>query len=121
MQAFHRTYDARFGPGSGYTEAGAVISAVRVTVRGVEATHPIVKADPSRARVPVDHERPVYWRELSDRVVTPIYWGPMLGPGVRLPGPVVVEYPHTTVAVRPGQALHLDDFGNIVLTLEDRP
>jgi hypothetical protein len=38
-----------------------------------------------------------------------------------LQGPSIVEYPHTTIAVRPGQALHLDDFGNIVLTLEDQP
>jgi N-methylhydantoinase A len=121
MQAFHRTYDARFGPGSGYTEAGAVISAVRVTVRGIEPSHPIVKADRSGTRASVDHERPVYWRELADRVATPVYWGPRLGPGLRLQGPTVVEYPHTTIAVRPGQALHFDDFGNIVLTLEDRP
>ena len=36
--------------------------------------------------------------------------------GYALRGPTIVEYPHTTIAVRPGQALHLDDFGNIVLT-----
>jgi N-methylhydantoinase A len=92
-----------------------------VTVRGIEPSHPIVKADRPGTRATVDHERPVYWRELADRVATPVYWGPRLGPGLRLQGPTVVEYPHTTIAVRPGQALHFDDFGNIVLTLEDRP
>jgi N-methylhydantoinase A len=121
LEAFHRTYDARFGPGSGYTEAGAVISAVRVTVRGVEPSLPIVKAEYPSARPSADHERPVYWRELAGRITTPVYWGPQLAPWMRLQGPTIVEYPHTTIAVRPGQALHLDDFGNIVLTLEDQP
>ena len=120
LGAFHRTYDARFGPGSGYTEAGAMISAVRVTVRGVEPVLPIAKAEYPAAAATVDHERPVYWRELSARIATPVYWGPQLAPWMRLRGPTIVEYPHTTIAVRPGQALHLDDFGNIVLTLEDQ-
>jgi N-methylhydantoinase A len=121
LQAFHRTYDAHFGPGSGYAEAGAMISAVRVTVRGLEPLLPIAKAEHPAAPISVDHERPVYWRELAARTATPVYWGPQLAPCVRLRGPTIVEYPHTTVAVRPGQALHLDDFGNIVLTLEDQP
>jgi N-methylhydantoinase A len=121
LDAFHRTYDARFGPGSGYAEAGAMISAVRVTVRGVEPMLPIAKAEYPAAAATVDHERPVYWRELAARTATPVYWGPKLAPWTRLRGPTIVEYPHTTIAVRPGQALHLDDFGNIVLTLEDQP
>ena len=121
LEAFHRTYDARFGPGSGYTEAGAMISAVRVTVRGVERPLPIAKAEYPTAAATVDHERPVYWRELAARIATPVYWGPQLAPWMRLRGPTIVEYPHTTIAVRPGQAFHLDDFGNIVLTLEDQP
>ena len=65
LEEFHRTYDARFGPGSGYTEAGAVISAVRVTVRGVEPLLPIAKAEYPSVAATVDHERPVYWRELG--------------------------------------------------------
>ena len=121
LEAFHKTYDARFGPGSGYTEAGAMISAARVTVRGIDAPLPIVKADYPTADAPTDHERPVYWREAGAPVTTPVYWGPRLAPWMRLHGPTIVEYPHTTIAVRPGQSLHLDDFGNIVLTLEDQP
>jgi N-methylhydantoinase A len=98
-----------------------MISAVRVTVRGVEPVLPIAKAEYPAAAAEVDHERPVYWRELAARTTTPVYWGPQLAPWTRLRGPTIVEYPHPTIAVRPGQALHLDDFGNIVLTLEDQP
>ena len=91
------------------------------TVRGVDASLPIVKADYPTADAPIDHERLVYWRELGAPVTTPVYWGSRLAPWMRLHGPTIVEYPHTTIAVRPGQSLHLDDFGNIVLTLEDQP
>ena len=37
------------------------------------------------------------------RTATPVYWGPQLAPWTRLRGPTIVEYPHTTIAVRPGK------------------
>ena len=33
-------------------------------------------------------------------------------------GPVILEFPHTTIVARPGQALEADAFGNLVLRLE---
>ena len=50
--------------------------------------------------------------------MTPIHDGPALHAGVRIAGPAVVEYPTTTVAVRPGQTLSVHPAGHLVLDLE---
>ena len=96
------------GPGSGYAEAGAVISAVRVTIHSPAVLPPIAKAEhASAAPARVDHRpRPVYWRELGERTETPVYWGPRpRRRGAIVGGPAIVEYPHTTIAARPGQSV----------------
>jgi len=117
VRRFHATYESRFGAGSGYADAGAVLTAVRVTARTPVEVPPL----PARAAEPVRAfargERAVYWRELGARRATPIFWGPELQPGTKLAGPALVESPNTTIAIRPGQAFEIDRFGNAVLEL----
>ena len=62
--------------------------------------------------------RSVFWKEHDAAVETPIHDGPELNAGARVVGPAVVEYPTTTVAVRPGQALSVHPAGHLVLDLE---
>jgi N-methylhydantoinase A len=115
---FHRTYEARFGPGTGYAEAGAALTALRVTVRSPAPPPPLRSAEPSAERAAPDAEREVFWRELGGPARTPIYTGERLGPGAVVAGPAIAEYPNTTVAVRPGQSLREDRYGNLILSLE---
>ncbi len=120
MENFHATYDARFGAGAGYAAAGAVLTALRVTVTSAtqELTVPALKGDTAGAPEP-EGVRPVYWSEARARPETPVYWGPSLQPGHHIAGPAIAEYPNTTIAVRPGQAMRIDKVGNVILSLKE--
>jgi N-methylhydantoinase A len=116
---FHQAYEARFGSGTGYRDAGAEITSLRVAIRApTEAIALARETIAAYAPEPVE-TRSVYWRERRERVPTAIYGGSDLRPGARLPGPAVLEYPHTTIAVRPGQSLRADPFGHLILRLAD--
>lgn len=117
VDSFHRAYEARFGPGTGYREAGAEITSIRVTIGSPSEATALRREATTEALLAPAETRDVYWRELGARVATPIAAGIDLHPGARLRGPAIVESPHTTVAVRPGQSLRRDAFGNLVLTL----
>ena len=52
---------------------------------------------------------------------TRIYEREKLAPGIRLPGPAIVEEPASTTVVHPGQGLRVDAFGNLVITPEGAP
>jgi N-methylhydantoinase A len=49
-------------------------------------------------------------------VEAPIYAGNDLTRGDRVPGPAVVEYDGNTIVIHPGQAIDVDDFGNLVFS-----
>jgi N-methylhydantoinase A len=61
--------------------------------------------------------RSVHWPELGRREETPVYRQENLGIGSVLAGPAIVELPTTTVAVRPGQRLEVDEMLNYVITI----
>jgi N-methylhydantoinase A len=46
-----------------------------------------------------------------------IYDATRLEPGMRFPGPAVIEDPGTTIVVHPGQRVTVDDWGNIHIDL----
>lgn len=116
---FHGSYEARFGQGTGYAEAGADLTALRVTVRA-PAPPPLLPAvEPTTRTAVAESQREVFWREVGKAVPTPIYVGANLSPGDHIVGPAVAEYPATTIAVRPNQSLRVDTFGNLVLRLEE--
>jgi N-methylhydantoinase A len=71
----------------------------------------------SEGHAPRAH-RPVFWRELDAWVDTPVLEQGDLVCDRVMEGPVVVEYPHTTVVARPGQRLWLETTGNLILDLE---
>jgi N-methylhydantoinase A len=118
LETFYTTYDSRFGEGSGYKGAGAVITTLRVTVASKTEKIPLFHDDTKARAAQPQAARPVYWNENRALTDTPVYWGPDLKSGNTLPGPGIIEYPNTTIAVRPGQTLRIDGFGNAVLTLE---
>ena len=119
IAAFERAYADRFGPGTGYAAAGVTLTALRVVVRSTGET-PALRRAPSapRAKAGPVGSRAVFWKEFDALAETPIYDGPELNAGTRVGGPAVVEYPTTTVAVRPGQALTVHPAGHLVLDLE---
>lgn len=118
IASFERAYAERFGAGSGYREAGVVLTALRVEAR-VPAAPPdlrrreLTEGSPERMSV-----RDVYWRELQGLTATPIYASESLLPGHVMSGPAIVECPDTTIVVRPGQTAAIDAWGNFVVSFQ---
>lgn len=117
---FHRRYETLYGPGAGFREARVEIVTYRVRTAAVTvkpalrpaAEHGLVPA--AEARAP---ERPVYWVELGDFEVTPVYWGQKLRAGNVVRGPAIIQVPDTTIVVHPGQCARVDALGNVLVDL----
>lgn len=56
-------------------------------------------------------QREVYYKGLEERVTTPIYSGERKITDT-IDGPCIIEDPHTTIVVPPGQLVRTDDVGN---------
>jgi len=66
-------------------------------------------------------QRQVYWPDERQWVTTDVFLAPP-PPGLAIHGPAVLQLPHTTVSVPPGQFAETDHAGNCVLTRrEDLP
>jgi N-methylhydantoinase A/oxoprolinase/acetone carboxylase beta subunit len=62
--------------------------------------------------------RDVYWPEEHEWVETATLDGRHLHGGDVAAGPCLIELPHTTVAVAPGQSMSVDGAGSIVVSLQ---
>jgi N-methylhydantoinase A len=118
VDQFEERYEGRYGAGSGYRAAGVTTSTVSVSVTApqslVVSTHPpLVAGSPTSA----ESERAVFWPEVGEFVDTPILDGSRFSPGGWISGPAIIEYPDTSVAVRPGDRADVDSMGNIMITL----
>ncbi len=119
IAAFEGAYADRFGPGTGYAAAGVTLTALRVVVRATGAIPALRRPSAAARAAPAPAgARSVFWKERDAAAETPIYDGPELHARARVAGPAIVEYPTTTVAVRPGQALAVHPAGHLVLDLE---
>jgi len=116
---FDRAYEQRFGPDSRYAEAGYALTQVRIRASARSERPPLPRLDPAPDPPRQGREREVFWQELGGAVATPIFDGPDALPGHRFEGPAVIEYPHTTVVVRPGQRAEIDPVGNVVVIVPE--
>jgi N-methylhydantoinase A len=115
---FERRYEARYGRGAAYREAGVEFIGFKLeaVVRDPKprlARRPAGGADP---RAALKGRRPVCFDPRGYRP-TPIYDGERLKCNNRLRGPAIVEYPSTTVVIGPGQSGGVDAYGNLILDL----
>ena len=63
--------------------------------------------------------REVYWPEHREISATPVYTGRELPGGTRLTGPALLDFPDTTVVLRPGVGLVVEPGGNLTIEMED--
>src|SRR5581483_10222177 len=115
IERFVELYEARYGAGTAYRQAG--VEAITFTVEAT-ARLPIPTADwLADEGVDAGHaskgERPVYVAESGGLEPVAIYDAERLRPGNRLDGPAVVEADDTTVFVHPGQRLWVDGLLNL--------
>lgn len=117
VEDFERRYEELYGKGSAYREAGIEITTFRVEAIGRMARpalqrFPLGPPDPSGA---LKSKRQVYFPELKDFVLTPVYAGTGLRAGHRIEGPALIEYPGTTALIGPAQRARLDELLNLVI------
>ncbi|MDO8210102.1 hydantoinase/oxoprolinase family protein [Conexibacter sp. CPCC 206217] len=113
-EEFERTYERRFGEGSGYAPAGIEVIRLRVRSRGRIPRPRLPRQRLAGAGAEPVATRQVWWPQERGFVDTPVYRGDA-GRLRDVEGPAIVELPDTTVPVRPGQTAGHDDHGNLVL------
>ncbi len=116
MQTFADKYDALYGKGSAFKDAGMEIGVFRVAAIGT-IQRPALSQQGRRGGETVVTHRDVYWRDLKHFTSTPIYDGAQLAARVRIAGPAIIEMPETTIVLHPGSEGQLDGYGNFVIAL----
>lgn len=117
MQAFADKYDALYGKGSAFRDAGMEIGVFRVAAIGTIRRPTLSQQAVLGGETTVTH-RDVYWRALKRFASTPIYDGAKLAAHVRIEGPAIIELPETTIVLHPGSAGQLDGYGNFIISIE---
>lgn len=122
IAVFERRYEELYGKGSGFRGAGVEIITARVRATAstpmpslsetAEAAEAAGTAEPTGSRS-------IYWYELGERTDTPVYRAQALAHGTVIEGPGIVDFPHTTLVIHPGQTASVDAFGNIVMEFEE--
>lgn len=117
VDSFERTYARRFGEGVGYPEGGVDLVALRLLVEPADPLRvpPAGDGGGDAGAAAPSGERTVYWPELRESSVTPVYTGTALPAGTRLTGPALVDYPDTTAVLRPGLDLVVERGGNLTI------
>lgn len=119
--AFERNYEALYGEGSGFPDAGTQIITYRTRAVGQLPISPQLPDHTVSEGSPVPTgRREVFLDVRVGREPADIYDYTALGAGHRFSGPAVVEAPTTTVAVPPGFDAHVDRLGNLVMTPKEK-
>ena len=118
IDRFDRRYDELFGEGAGFREAGVELLMVRVA--GIGRTEPLELgsdgAGGADAEAASKGTRSIAWEGMG-RVETPTYDGTRLGGGAEIAGPAVVELPHTSVVLHPGDRALWSEAGTIEIAV----
>jgi N-methylhydantoinase A len=115
-ERFGQSYEQRFGPGSGFSDAGVQVITYRVRAVGKLPISPALhELPPAGRRAQPRSHRDVFLDVLRRRERTAIYDYLDLGRGDEIDGPAIVEAPTTTVAVPAGFRARVDRLGNLVI------
>lgn len=118
IDRFDARYDELFGEGAGFREAGVEVLMLRVT--GVGRNEPLELGAGPRVDANLDAARKgtraIAWEGLG-RVDTETYDGTRLGAGTTIVGPAVVELPHTSVVLHPGDRAEWSEAGTIEIAV----
>jgi N-methylhydantoinase A len=120
LHDFEVEYERLYGEGARIVFQSVEAFAVRLKLVGARGFQPSER-DSAAGRLVVRNEgHKVFWPAVGDWLTTKVYDGETVGLADRIEGPALVELPHTTVAVAPGQSLRSDSFGNLVLMIGSR-
>lgn len=120
LAQFSSRYEALYGVGTAYLEAGVELVALRLHASAT-VFKPALQVQPAVELTPhasaCAARRAIFWPELDCLLDTPIYRASELRAGNVIAGPAVIEPTVTTIVVRPGQRARIDGYGNIIIDL----
>ena len=113
--AFHEAHERNYG----FCAHSEPIQLVNLSVKALgELERPVLPTLPrSPLPEPVDRRSTVY--AVGERHDTPVYSRESLVAGMTVVGPAIIEQMDTTVVVYPGDECTVDDWGNVIIQLED--
>ncbi len=112
VDQFHRLHKARFG----YSLEGRDVEAVAVRLVAIAHRPDLPGEKPSRPSIARKNGSRSVWFRSTGFVETPVIQRTSLGPGEKLPGPVILEQMDTTTVVPPHWAAQADHHGNVILS-----
>ena len=112
IERFEETYESLYGSGSTYAEAAVELVSQRVTV-SKETTNPLAEQATKTKGGSRMESREVYWPSENGFRESVIHEGTALGSGSEVEGPAVIQFPDTTIPVRPDQRADVDDIANV--------
>jgi N-methylhydantoinase A len=115
VRRFEEMYEALYGKGSGFRQAGVELTTFRVEAIG--RTPKPAPTRPSASGKSKQGTRQVFDAEAKAWRATPIWDWLDLPIGERIAGPAVIEHPETTVYVVAGHTAVVDSIGNLVIDL----
>lgn len=118
LHRFERLYEQRFGPGSGYQEAGVELVNFRVRGTGVLAKpelQPEPRGDGTATRAFVE-EREAYIGSARAVLTVQCFDFERMAPADAIDGPALIWTPTTTVVINEGQTATCDEYKSLQLT-----
>ncbi len=119
---FDAVHELRYGYGAPGEEAEIV--SLRTSVIGTMSKPTYQRAAEGGEAPPADArnaDREVYFSETGKFIRIPVYGRDGLVAGNRIQGPALIEEYASTTVVHPGDMLHVDEFGNLVVTIGGAP
>ena len=121
VETFEAEYERLYGKGSGFAAAGFGLTALQVhgtaKLSGMNVGD-LVQQGTEAAGNAAKGEREVIWYGRGGGAeTTAVFDGTKLGVGFSAPGPAVIEFPDTTVAVPHGCTAQIDSTGSVVIDL----
>jgi N-methylhydantoinase A len=108
-------YEGLYGSGVAYRDAGIDVSGIRVDAIARVPKPPLREQDKVGRATETARKgtRPAHFA--GSFTETPVYEYSLLGCGMRLEGPAIVESPFTTVVLPPGSRAEVDRYLNLVI------
>ncbi|CAN5188486.1 hydantoinase/oxoprolinase family protein [soil metagenome] len=118
VRLFEQSYEALYGKGSGFRQAGIELTTFRVEAIG--RSRKPVPARPASTEAAAPMMRDVFDASADRWIATPIWEWVTLPAGQRVAGPAMIQHPQTTVFVAAGQTAIVDAIGNLIIDLGER-
>lgn len=115
---FHDTYERTYGYSDSDEEVEGITWKVTVRSRTESLSMQAAEEESARASDARKGTRDAYFASADGFTETAIYDRDALGPGARLTGPAVVEEINSTTVVPPGDALTVDEYGNLIIDID---